>query len=360
MSEKLRRKLASQRDDALRQAIEKLASDPVADVATDIERFETHDKVLAGMPSSRSKELIGAFVVGIACLLCISLAWSFRMPTTQVRLIVTADSVSLKLAAPWNWPVALPLGSAPIRLENLSAVELPNTQGQIEQLSGDPWVEIAGGNVSLSHLAFGEGGKLLIERDEDGRLNLFAGGAKLTGELAIWGGPTVAAGEAAEQTAFSGALHLPDAEIVAFSAKGEGAVPTRLSFLPQQRAVLANLRVVELGFAQEAADQPGNVIFASTVLGGKLLLADVGGEVDLEEGDRLTLTGVSGLVNKISTDDEMVITFEGSVADVFVGSEDRTPSLMEYMFHNQRLAFFWTAGTFLWGAIWSARKFLIS
>ena len=54
--------------------------------------------------------------------------------------------------------------------------------------------------------------------------------------------------------------------------------------------------------------------------------------------------------------------FEGKVRSASTGpsgfERELQPSLLEYLYHQQRLGFFWAAVSFLWGVLWSARTLI--
>jgi hypothetical protein len=360
MDRDLQNKLIEGRSLLLHEAANRLTDGTSADFAADLERLDLYDKLLATAQVSRWRKLIAPGVVGAVCLAIISIGWSFHLPMTHVTLAVDTEFASLGFSAPWNWPAALPLKSEPVRLTNFSTIELPSTNQQIVRLNGKPWAEIGGGKASLSRLSFGRDGILTLERGDDGRLSLFGRGAKFSGELAIWGNPTLSAGPDIDKTEFAGPVELPDADTVSFSAEGQGAVPAHLELLPQQTTILANLRVNKLSFAREVPDQLGGIAFASAVVGGKLSFDDLGTQIAMDSGDRLTLADVDGVVREIRVGDKITVTFAGRVGQVTVGAEDKTPNLIEYVYHGQRFAFFWAAAASIGGMLWSVRRYLSS
>ena len=126
--------------------------------------------------------------------------------------------------------------------------------------------------------------------------------------------------------------------------------------------MLSDLRVQGLKFARETSDQPGTQIFVSAVTGGKVLLSDISETVELQSGEPLSLEGVTGRITRVQIKDRIDVRFEGVAKEISVGPEgferDLAPNLLQYLYHKQRLPFFWSAVTFLWGLLWSLRKLL--
>ena len=58
----------------------------------------------------------------------------------------------------------------------------------------------------------------------------------------------------------------------------------------------------------------------------------------------------------------LALDLDGTVERVAVGARGRerdvTPSVLAYLYHNQRLAFLFAAASFVWGALWSLRRLI--
>jgi hypothetical protein len=65
------------------------------------------------------------------------------------------------------------------------------------------------------------------------------------------------------------------------------------------------------------------------------------------------------MVNLWATDTINII-FEGTARQIQVGPEgferNLVPTYLQYFYHQQSLAFFWSTIGFLWGILWSIRK----
>jgi hypothetical protein len=91
-------------------------------------------------------------------------------------------------------------------------------------------------------------------------------------------------------------------------------------------------------------------------------MTDTGERIPLAPAAALLLSEANGLVGALQvTPNNLRLKFEGTASEVKLGTGDFArnlkPSILDWLFHQQKLGFFWGAITFLWGMAWSARKF---
>jgi hypothetical protein len=82
----------------------------------------------------------------------------------------------------------------------------------------------------------------------------------------------------------------------------------------------------------------------------------------LPRAPALLLGNAAGLVSTVRVKPNHVrAKFEGTAAEVKLGTGDFTrnlkPTILDWLFHQQKLGFFSGAITFFWGMAWSARRF---
>ena len=90
-------------------------------------------------------------------------------------------------------------------------------------------------------------------------------------------------------------------------------------------------------------------------------MTDTGEQITLVPGADLQLANTRGRIAALQvTNKEIQVKFEGTASDVTLGTGDFArnlkPTILDWLFHQQRLGLFWGALTFLWGIAWSARK----
>ena len=89
-------------------------------------------------------------------------------------------------------------------------------------------------------------------------------------------------------------------------------------------------------------------------------LNDVARKIELHNGDCISLNVTEGHVTELHTSNHINVRFEGTVKELTIGpsgfERDFRPAFIDYLYHNERLALFWSAVVFLWGMLWSIRK----
>jgi hypothetical protein len=90
-------------------------------------------------------------------------------------------------------------------------------------------------------------------------------------------------------------------------------------------------------------------------------MTDKDEQISLAPGAAVRLANIRGRISALQVKHNNVeIIFEGTANDVTLGTGDFSrnlkPTILEWLFHQQRVGFFWGALTFLWGIAWSAHK----
>jgi len=271
-------------------------------------------------------------------------------------MTVTTESVTVGLSRGLNWSGNWDLGGSPVRMQVMSRIELPPELSGATLLSGTPWLEVSNGDFSLKHLELQPNAEISVKKGEQ-TLNLNSWNAEMLGQLELFGKPTVDAGQSLEHTEKLAGANFEIPGIVTFYHNA-GRMPAALSVTPHGGLELADLPVQSISFAREAVDS--DTSFRSGIIKGKLTIPSTGEELQLDPGSRLRLNLVDGIVSKMTIgSDGVTLAFEGKVTSAFTGApgfeRELEPTLLEWLYHQQRLGFFWTVVTFLWGVLWSAR-----
>ena len=154
------------------------------------------------------------------------------------------------------------------------------------------------------------------------------------------GGPAPGTDWRLDETRFDGPPALFD-----FGADGTGAVPSVIRATPLEALVLRGARVAGLNFLEERTYTANQPIFVSNLLFGTLILTDIQQKIALPEAAPLRLTGAAGVVTALRVMPEGIsATVEGTARGVTPGAGIFTrglkPSILEYLFRQQRLGFF--------------------
>lgn len=362
MKRRERRLLERQRGAYLGRAADALAADPGADVAAELERVETYGKLIqAGRTAGRRERLIAA-VIGIVVVTLAAATQMIRMPSAGITLVAEAASVTFTLADPWRWehPAS---GAHAVRLENFAEIDLPPTFDTPDTWEGGRWIDVAGGNLSIASLSLTEDARVTLEAEADS-IDLFVVGGRMSGDLTLLGAVEVEAGtDSRDGETAGGARSFPLPEIVSFASPGDGIVPVHILIRDENPLTFQDVRISSLAFARETPLEAGQTVFRSTILEGKVTVSDTRAVVPLNRGDHLELAGgeTARLVH-LGLDESIEVAFEGEVERAQLVQagvrRDLRPTLLEYVYHNERLVFMWSALGFLWGFLWSARKTL--
>lgn len=364
MNSKQRKQLRAKRSFAMQKAVDAA----LAGKSEDLDRFmrdvATCDRLLSALPPNRWRESLIAACVGLICVSLIGLAWTLRIPGTKFTLAVEGDGVTVALASPWSWSGGLAIDPVPARLADFSLIEVPSAQSVGKRLEGRPWAEISGGQVMLNRLAAEDGSQITFEYGADGALRIFARNATFSGEMTVQGAAKIVGGSEVTRQDVNHLLSPAFPETVRFLADGTGAIPARLALHPSEALALNDMPVRGISFTREVPDRPGSIVFVSTIGGGSITLSDVARTVKLRKGEALFLKGLSGRITDIQIDGMIKVLFQGSAEEIRLGAAgfDRnlSPTVIDYLYHNQRVPLVWSGLVFLWGIIWSTRKFLFN
>jgi hypothetical protein len=368
---RLRRQLKDKLKAEVQIASKKALANDGTDISDHVKRIETYNKLIASLPRRRTEFQI-AILFAVIAFTVVAYVSVHRIPQTKILLTIQGNGLEVDLDQSLLWANGLQIEANPLRLEWLTHLQLPPLNAPVPNdsrgsLEGNPWVQIDGGQVTLAKIAVAKGGRLTIESDPEGFIDIFTGTAELKGELLLSGLSHVAAGvrSAYAEPDLTGLLDQPIPESLTFRAARSptAAIRAHLRFRPYDELVVNDLIVRYLSFSREIPGTPGERVFVSSITGGTLELTDVSRSLELRKGERLSLQGVSGRIVELRAAEQIYVEFEGTVEMITLGpkgfAQDVTPTLLEHLYHNQRLLLFWSALVFLWGILWNVRVFLV-
>ena len=359
---------------AIIRKIERLANEAGAKaIAGDapianVEQIKALQSVLAALPQKPILSLNLAAGIGITCLLSVSIAVALPIPwSTWVQLNLTATSISMRLKNDFSWHGTWRVEPKQVSLRNFSRLELPPEYGSRRHSTLELNVNPKG-NVRVSDLFFGHGARLAITTQESGTAGIVVRGAPFRGNIDISGEVNGHAGLTLDET-------LPQQQFdpdmppgrFGFSHTGQdapGQQPPHIHGAPIEALVFPDFMITDLSFVEEQPkpERPHETIFASQIIAGTLTMTDTGEQISLTSGAALRLADTRGRVAALLLrhKEVEVVKFEGTASDVTLGTGDFSrnlkPTILEWLFHQQKLGFFWGALTFLWGIAWSAHR----
>lgn len=326
-----------------RNALEQLDAG-ASNIASQVDQIRNLDSLLAAHPWRKAQDALGAAV--IAAIAVGVLAVLSLMPVSRPFIVLTAavDAVRVKLPEShgFSWsgrPLQLDSSNDGLRFvgfEFRGWQTLPGARAGTRPTCPDA--------LHLESLALGAGGSLSLEYDADGRLDVKSEDAPMTGELECKGSPE------------------GPAEFATFVPRGQAPIQRLVSLTLREPWLLGDLAARELAFVRQIRSMTtqGERPTISSIHSGTLRFRDTDQETVLRDGDRLTLSGVSGNVNLSIHPSErnMTLRYEGTVDTVKRDGRGVMPSWLVYGRRNANLAVFLSAFAAVWGTLWAIRRWL--
>jgi hypothetical protein len=337
-------------------AARKLMANSAAD--EELKRIEQVERLLKCLPRSTRTAVYAASLVGATCLIVACVLWTFRLPTSHLQFDITSESVTIKLAKQIGWSGDWDLGLGLLRLEDMSSIEIPPELTTKNMLSGRAWLEGSNGGFALRRLDLQANAELSVKKAELQTLTINSWNAPFLGQLQVSGEPKIEAGESPEESEKLSEARFDIPGTVTFF-HGAAQIPAVLRVTPRGALTLSGLAVNEISFAREETGTETS--FRSGVVAGHLTMLTT--DQKLEPGSRLRLEGVDGVISGLTVSGEGIhLVFEGKVHRASLGppgfEQELTPSILDYIYHQQRLGFFWAVASFIWGLLWSARTLI--
>jgi len=250
----------------------KLATGDLDGAERDIRRLQYLDAILAVLLRDRAKKIPFAVVVGLLCLLVVSLAWFFHMPSTRLHGTITSDAVMLETEREWRWQGGWRLSPPPLRISEPTSVEAP-MEFQLPGLSGDRLsLEIKGDDKTITYLGLGMNADVAITQSSSFYL-ISARAAPFSIEIQANGQTSASLGSATTKPQTRDyTFEVPGT----FFAEGDGlsAVPMQVRLQSSDFVAFTDIPIRRLSFSREYADYDGETRFRSSIKEGKLTISD--------------------------------------------------------------------------------------
>ncbi|MEN8260045.1 MAG: hypothetical protein ABFS02_05570 [Pseudomonadota bacterium] len=316
-----------------------------------MERAELARTILSATKQSSGRLYFSA-AIGFICLMLAGLAWSVRVPVTEVVLEIEAESLALRLTH--DWSADIEVAAHTIHLNNTDRIIAPGLGLDVAPVE----MEASGQGLTLETIDLPAGTSLELER-QGNALTLYVHDGALSGRIEIVRAELrlKPAGETTQRT-ISIAADIP--ETVMFSSIRSTADPVKLVVDAAGPWRLSGLQAGAIRACKE--DPPGSGRCVSTLHTGTVKLLATGRTVQLTDGDQLFAGGIHSTRLEIASHENgLKILFQGTVDEIKAGpagfEQDLSPTWLEYLYHQEQLAFFWSVVVFLWGLLWSLRNF---
>jgi len=336
-----------------------LAGEPVAD---DLARLKDYEQLIELSRRPTRTNLIAAAVVGVLCLLIAGFAWSWPIPTTTVHANIVSDAISFRLADGWRWSGNWRLSDGLFRIDEIGELTLPPELSAQPELRGRAWLDVERGQLALSDFELGANGTLTLLRNPTGAIHILAANAALRGQAQISGAPVLSAGEMPARPASLRTAQWEIPGIIGFYDSGQRRIPARIELTAKDSIVWRNIPVERLSFAHEGGGAEGPT-FISGIQSGTVTVGETGEKFALREKDHISLELDSGIIQELELgSDGLRISFEARARKVSSGvtgfETNLAPTWLSYIYHRERVTFFWGIICMLWGVLWSARQLL--
>jgi len=281
-------------------------------------------------------------------------------------LTVDGTTVELGMADSPKWNDFSHVADRKISFENAQLTFSDPNHGFVT-LSDNTFVDVeATSGAFLQDMRLKPGTKVALDRVIGEPLKLYITGGGASVNILVNGTVRVDWAKIGASMPLTRSFSVDIPERMTFTAPQQQGVPATILFEPDGPVMLRDFKVSSLRFGHESAHASEDPMFVSTVREGILRIPDVIENYDLSVGYSVILSGLEGHIQKLligeDAEDAIVVNFEGTVQRVAVGPQSRerdvTPTLLAYLYHNQRLAFLFTAASFLWGTLWSIRRLI--
>ena len=296
--------------------------------------------------------------IGIICLFVIWLAWILPINRVEVSFEVVSRNISLKLSRDWELKSSLPVKS--LFVNNLHKVSAPELDiGFLRNVDMDQEpvrLILEGDYIRLKKLALPK--DATIDLTSYGhKLILYSKGAPLCGMIDVANVNLTLVTEHDEGIApiFK---KTEDIETIRFESVEAPGTPVKIDCKTTTTWKMRNFQASSIHFSHDS-DTSGK--FESTVKSGRIKLLETGLEHELREYDLLMLKDIKTRRLECSkTDEGIKLFFRGSVSAIEAGPggfrKNLAPTWLEYLYHQKKSGFFWSAVVSLWGLLWSFKN----
>jgi hypothetical protein len=347
------------------------------DVGADMEWLKAASEVLeAGRKieayeQSSSREWIWASVTVLVCLMIAGFLWFKPVGEVNVSMRIQSEAATFHLASPWT--MKQPLFADRLQIEQLSDISSAALDIYVKSDLRDAWLEAEHGTISINTLGITpldeypdeypseEKGTLTLRSHKD-EIDFISKGSHLNGSVSVVSESHLACGDESGNKCPSMPLNIRRSETIEFTSHGRGEASTQLRIQPTEDWRLNDLNIQRLDFLQRGVSSENKKGFVSAIKSGEIVVNDLPSKrIELFEGDRLLLQGNIGVERlEVSGGKTIGVFFKGTVEKLKLGPEhsekNLAPSLLEYWYHNQPLAWFWSLVVLLFGLFGGIRK----
>jgi len=344
----MNKKIPDEHKEHLDLASRYLKNNRVEEAEKELKWIEASDKVREKSASwaARNKWSI---LIGLICIIFISIGLTFRIPSAKVTIELSARSATLHLVQPWQMAG---LVSDSFYIDHLRQLNAPGLD--ISIIQQEPfYLSIEGKNIKLDTLSFSSGADITFNIIRD-KLTLYVNNDSLFGNLDFNTGRAIT-------PLFDTLINVSVDETFSFATGKAATEQLKMEFADTSQIAFRGFKAKNVGFSEET--HPGSGVFESTVLGGTISIYETGKKTDLQIGDILKLGRLKCYrLDVLKQKDILKIHMQATTTILEAGPEfyieNLKPTFLEYIYYQQTLAFIFSSALFLWGLLWSLKNSL--
>jgi hypothetical protein len=354
--------LKSERDKTLKATVEKaLTGEPISE---EVGRLESYDKLIASCSDTPRRRWLPALFIGAACTIAVGVLLMIRISSVSVHASIETDSLTFELAKDWQTRETWRFGRTPVRLDGFTEIKLPPEFASESSLQEQAWLDIDKAKITVSDLLFKSGSRVSLLQAPPSAIHLLSVGAPFRGQIHALDTSVIRGGGGiASNMEVSKSLQFAVPATFRFYSQGAGVVPAQLRFSPGDKIILRDIPIRALSFSREEAGSAVPPVYVSGIASGTVTIGETGEKVTLDASTQLQLESLTVLVRELEIGPKTFrLSLEGTAKKASVGTagfqQDLVPNWLSYLFHQERLSFFWGSIVFLWSILWSARQLL--
>ncbi len=366
MNEKLLDKikeLEKKREVIFEQEAEKLlATGSDEETKSNLDRIENLSKLLDYkkniISTKRYKRLIPALLLILSCTIVAGLLWSTTKSKITVSMKTVSSNVGFTLSQEWSLPETVTTDF--LRIENFQALNNAELDLSFEDQSGNADLEVRGKDIVIESLTLEKGA--IIEFDTaSNRLYICIKQSQVKGAFTVKNMSSLS-GKGIKDIEIKDKI-LPFPETIEFGGSGKSRVPINIIFIIKavktgNQLKFEGMKTNLINFLKEVPKEDQQ--FISTIKQGEVKLFDVPAEEKIYNGDVVKMDRINLRRLQISCNHDLHVFTEGEVQNLQIGprgfERDMAPSLLEYIYHNQRFIFFLGVVASLLSALWGIKE----
>jgi hypothetical protein len=352
MNKKILKELEKERIIRIKSIVNSLLKEDLAATKNNLEWIEISERTKA--LHSRDKHYFPAIVFGLICVILAGLSITITTPTTFVSIDLIVSGVTLQTSEDLALSNSFVADQIYLNYVNQFYPEIELFSKEARPKDTAVPLELNGRQLKIKELKIPIKSELEIESLAN-QLNIYIREAEVAGRIEARNAVYYLGDEKRE---VESEKHVPPFNFL-FHTPHLDSEPIKLSLSQNVVWHIQMAKATSFNFLTE--NPPNSGMFLSTIVSGVIFLSTTNEELKLRQREVLNLKiNQTKHLEFKGINDNIHMQFEGVVSELFAGQEgfenNYMPTVLEYIYHNQKLTFFWSTIIFIWGVLWSIRK----